>query len=470
MLKNHITNILTEQLGHAPTTSQQEMMGLVPGFITGTGMEILIVKGYAGTGKTTILGALVKTLLILRAGVVLLAPTGRAAKVLSSYCSHGAYTIHKKIYRQRSSADGTGRFVVDRNLHKNTLFIVDEASMIANQSSDADIFGSGRLLDDLVGYVDNGQNCKLILAGDTAQLPPVGLDISPALDLEFVKGFGFRTTEVFLNEVLRQAEGSGILFNASGIRHSIGDSYRGLPHIFIEGFDDVERVNGNDVVEKITESYDKSGVDGTIVVTRSNKKANLFNRGIRNSILGREEEVTPGDLLMVVKNNYFWLPENEIASFIANGDIVEVVRLKRYSNLYGFRFADAVVRFIDYRDMEIDVKLLLDTVYSETAALSSEQNRNLFSSVMEDYAEIANKRKRYEMLKANPWFNALQVKFAYAVTCHKAQGGQWRNVFIDQGYITDEMISPEYLRWLYTAFTRSTERLYLVNFSDRFFE
>jgi exodeoxyribonuclease V len=471
MIKNHIVNILTEQLGHTPTASQKEMIDLIPGFITGISeKEILLVKGFAGTGKTTILGALVKTLQIIKASVVLLAPTGRAAKVLSSYCSHNSYTIHKKIYRQRSLTDGTGKFVLDRNLHKNTLFIVDEASMIANQSFDYDVFGSGRLLDDLISYVDSGHNCKLILVGDTAQLPPVGLDISPALDIEFVKGFGFDVKEIFLREILRQAEDSGILFNASGIRHNISDSIPGLPHFIIDGFNDVERVSGNELIEKISESYDRNGVESTIIVTRSNKMANQFNKGVRNSILGREEELAQGDLLMVVKNNYFWMSENESTDFIANGDIIEVVRIRRYDEMYGFRYADAVVRFIDYRNMEIEVKLLLDTINSETAALSNTQNKNLFNSVMEDYSEITNKRKKYEEVRSNPWFNALQVKFAYAVTCHKAQGGQWKNVFIDQGFVREDMVNTEYLRWLYTAFTRATDKLFLINFSDKFFE
>ena len=471
MLRNHITGILTEQLGYKPTASQQKVIERIPDFITGYNRkEILLVKGFAGTGKTTILGALVKTMNILEFNVVLLAPTGRAAKVLSFYCSHAAFTIHKKIYRQKSAAGGPARFVLDRNLHKDTLFIVDEASMISNQPAEYDIFGSGRLLDDLVSYVYNDQNCKLILAGDTAQLPPVGLDISPALDINYIKGFGFDAEEVFLFEILRQAENSGILFNAPGIRRQISGPLTRVPGLTLEGFSDIERVNGQELLEKITESYDRKGTEGTIVVTRSNKKANAYNKGIREQILFREGELAPGDLLMVVKNNYFWLTDNEMADFTANGDILEIVRLKKYEELYGFRFANAVVRFIDYKYNEIEAKLLLDTIYSETAALSAEQNKKLFSSVLEDYSDIKNKRKQMEQMRTNPWFNALQVKFAYAVTCHKAQGGQWKNVFIDQGFIRDEMINTEYLRWLYTAFTRSTEKLYLVNFGDRFFD
>lgn len=471
MLKAHIIKILTEQLGHQPTTSQKKMIHLIPDFITrGKDKDIMLVKGFAGTGKTSIIGALVRTMKILQNNVVLLAPTGRAAKVLSSYCKHNAYTIHKKIYRQKSTTDDTGRFVLDKNLHKDTLFIVDEASMISNQSFESDIFGSGRLLDDLINYVNNKRNCRLVLVGDTAQLPPVGIDISPALDTEYLKGFGFNVQEVFLSEILRQAEDSGILFNAAGIRFNITGSSDRVPRILLEGFNDIERINGTELIEEITGSYDKYGMENTIVVTRSNKRANQFNKGIRDRILFREEELAAGDLLMVVRNNYFWLPENEITDFIANGDIMEIVRIRKYEEMYGFRFADALVRFIDYKNTELEVKLLLDTVYSETASLSSTQNKELFYSVMEDYAEISNKRKKFEKVRENPWFNALQVKFAYAVTCHKAQGGQWKNVFIDQGYITDEMINTEYLRWLYTAFTRPTEKLFLVNFSNHFFD
>ena len=470
MLRNHIINIVTEQLGHRPTSSQQELIGMIPEFVTGeAGRSLLIVKGFAGTGKTSIIGALVKTMKQLKSQVVLLAPTGRAAKVLSSYCSHSAYTIHKKIYRQRSSSDGTGKFVLDRNLHKNTLFIVDEASMISNQAFESDIFGSGRLLDDLIKYVYNDHSCRLIMVGDTAQLPPVHIDISPALDPGYLKGFGFSIQEVFLKEILRQAEDSGILFNATAIRHNITGAVGGLPHVVLDDFQDIKRVMGPDLLETITESYDSAGLEDTIVITRSNKKANQYNKGIRNMILGREEELAPGDLLMIVKNNYFWLSENEVTDFIANGDIMELVRIKRYEEMYGFRFADALVRFIDYRNMEIEVKLLLDTVYSEHAALGSARNKEFFYAVQEDYADIGNKRKRFEKMRTNPWLNALQIKFAYAVTCHKAQGGQWKNVFIDQGYISEEMINTEYLRWLYTAFTRATGKLYLVNFDDRYF-
>ncbi|TVR74196.1 MAG: DUF2075 domain-containing protein [Marinilabiliales bacterium] len=471
MLKNHIINILTEQLGHRPTESQQQMIDLLPGFLSGANSKnIFLVKGFAGTGKTSILGALVRTMQIFKNNVVLLAPTGRAAKVLASYCGYPASTIHKKIYRQRSSADGTGSFVMDRNMHKDTLFIVDEASMISNQSSESDVFGSGRLLDDLIVYIDNGKNCRLVLVGDTAQLPPVGIDISPALDAGYLSGFGYDVTEVFLSDILRQAEDSGILFNATGIRYEVESEGNNIPRIVTAGYNDIERVSGSDLIEKITESYDKHGIEETIVITRSNKRANQFNKGIRDRILYRDEELAAGDLLMVVRNNYFWMPENEMADFIANGDIIEVIRVRRYEEMYGFRFADALVRFTDYKDTEIEVKLMLDTITSETAALTQEQGKKLFQSVAGDYSAITNKRKRFEQIRENHWFNALQVKFAYSVTCHKAQGGQWKNVFVDQGYITDEMINTEYLRWLYTAFTRPTTRLFLVNFSDRFFD
>jgi exodeoxyribonuclease V len=470
MLRNHIINIITRQLGHQPTSSQEKLIDIIPGFITGDARKsVLVVKGYAGTGKTSIIGALVKAMNQLGSQVVLLAPTGRAAKVLSSYCSHIAWTIHKKIYRQRSSTDGIGRFVLDRNMHKNTLFIVDEASMISNQAFESDIFGSGRLLDDLVKYVYNDKNCRLIMVGDTAQLPPVHIDISPALDPGYLKGFGLEVQEVFLKEILRQAEDSGILFNATAIRQNIAGPAPGLPPIVIDDFTDIKRVTGTDLLETITESYNSPGPEETIIITRSNKKANQYNKGIRNMILGREEELTAGDLLMIVKNNYFWLPENEITDFIANGDIMEVIRIKKYEEMYGFRFANAMVRFVDYKNMEIEVKLLLDTLFSEHAALGTDRNKEFFYAIQEDYAEIGNKRKRYEKMKTNPWLNALQVKFAYAVTCHKAQGGQWKNVFIDQGYLKDDTVNTEYLRWLYTAFTRATGKLYLVNFDDKYF-
>ncbi|MBN1819669.1 MAG: AAA family ATPase [Prolixibacteraceae bacterium] len=473
MIKNHIHSVLTEQLSFLPTESQVRLLKKLAEFISSPEEdEIFIIKGFAGTGKTSMVALLVKALLKFKIKSVLLAPTGRAAKVLSSYAGIQAFTIHKKIYRQKSSSDGMGKFVLDKNLYKNTFFIVDEASMISNQSFETSNFGSGRLLDDLVEYVYSGQNCRLILVGDTAQLPPVGLNISPALEIFELEQYGFGADEIVLTDVVRQSENSGILVNATQIRQLISDeeNFNGFFPVTLENFDDIQRISGGELIEKISECYDKYGIFETSVVTRSNKRANLYNKGIRKTILYREDEISKGDLLMVVKNNYFWMGENEEMDFIANGDIAEIESIYRYEELYGFRFADVRLRFIDYKDVEFDCKIFLDTIELETASLTSEDSGRLYQAVSEDYMEIKNKRKRWEKIKDNPYYNALQVKFAYAVTCHKAQGGQWKSVFIDQGYLTEEMIDKEFLRWLYTAFTRPTEKLFLVNFSDRFFE
>ncbi len=469
MLKTHIYNILLYKLEHSPTVSQKKLITFLPDYITARGENILLVKGYAGTGKTTLISSLVNTLNELKIRSVLLAPTGRAAKMLSSYSGHNALTIHKKIYRQRTSKDAFGKFTLDRNLHTNTFFIVDEASMIGNASFESNIFGSGNLLEDLLKYVFNNKNCKLVLVGDTAQLPPVGLSISPALDENFLEGSGHPVSTFFLSDVIRQARESGILYNATNLRHMISAGSSTIPEIQLD-FRDIERISGADIVEILSDAYSKTGTADTIVINRSNKLANKYNQGIRNQILERESEIAPGDLLMVVKNNYYWLEESETTNFIANGDIIEVLQIKRYEELYGFRFADAVIRMADYDNQEIDVKLMLDTLHIETASLGNEAGKKLFYTVMEDYADMPSKKRQYEKVKSDPFFNALQVKFAYAVTCHKAQGGQWKNVFIDQGFFKEEMLETEYLRWLYTAFTRATEKLYLVNFKDSFFE
>ena len=399
------------------------------------------------------------------------APTGRAAKVLSGYTGNPAYTIHKKIYRQRSSSDGMGRFELDKNLHKNSWFIVDEASMISNETAESSVFGSGRLLDDLLEYVYSGDNCRLVLVGDTAQLPPVGLSISPALDRASLEEYGFSVKMIELTEVVRQAEGSGILMNATRLRRRVSDEDKpGFFPVELAGFSDIERISGAELIESVSTSYDKFGLFDTIVVTRSNKRANLFNKGIRGSILYKENEIERGDLLMVVKNNYFWGKEHPGFEFIANGDIAEVVSIGKYENLYGFRFVNVDLRFIDYENIEINCKIFLDTLSIESASFSYEQNRQLFDAVSEDYAEIRNKRERWKKVRENPYFNALQVKYAYALTCHKAQGGQWKSVFIDHGYLTDDMLDTEFYRWLYTAFTRPTQKLFLVNFDKGFFE
>jgi len=473
MLKNHLKSVLTGNLQFLPTSSQVQLIDMLSEAIATENVdEVLLVKGYAGTGKTSMLFSLVKTLGSFKIKTVLLAPTGRAAKVLAGYTGNQAYTVHKKIYRQKSSSDGFGRFSLDKNLHKNTWFIVDEASMISNETTENSVFGSGRLLDDLLEYVYSGENCRLVLVGDTAQLPPVGLSISPALEVVSLEEYGFAVKWVELTEVVRQAEGSGILINATQLRTRVSDSNTapGFFPVQLEKFDDIVRISGAELIESVSTSYDRFGMYETIVVTRSNKRANLFNKGIRGSILYKENEIERGDLLMVVKNNYFWAQGQTDFEFIANGDIAEVVHIGKYEELYGFRFANVSLRFIDYNDIEIDCKIFLDTLSIESASFPFEQNRQLFDAVSEDYSEIGNKRERYKKVRDNPYFNALQVKYAYALTCHKAQGGQWKAVYIDHGYLTDDMLNTEFYRWLYTAFTRPVEKLYLVNFNKGFFE
>ena len=472
MIKNHIRSEIIRHLKYKPTAGQDFLAHNLAEFVSGAEEDaVSIIKGYAGTGKTTMLSALVKTLAKFKFRAVLLAPTGRAAKVLSSYSGQPAHTIHKVIYRQQSSSSGTGRFVLNKNLMKDSFFIVDEASMISNESADASIFGSGRLLDDLIEFVYTGINCKLILVGDTAQLPPVGLNVSPALSARDVEMYDLKVTEIELTEVVRQEENSGILNNATTIRQIISEGSRTKNYfpIQLEGYTDLKRIGGQELIDELSACYDKYGEQETMVVTRSNKRANKFNEGIRRTILYKEDEISVGDLLMVVKNNYFWLNENENVDFIANGDIVEVTRIGKHEELYGFRFANVSLKFIDYKDLEIDCKIFLDTLTIETAAMGADDNRRLFEAVSEDYMDIRSKKKRWEKIRENEYFNALQVKFAYAVTCHKAQGGQWKAVFIDQGYLTEEMLNTEYLRWMYTAFTRPTEKLYLVNFNKDFF-
>ena len=457
MIKNHLINVLTEKLTFPPTNSQAQLIDLMASYICSDEQdEIMLIKGYAGTGKTTMINTLTQVLDSLKIRSVLMAPTGRAAKVMADYTGKAAFTIHKSIYRQKSSSDGMGRFVLNKNLYKNTYFIVDEASMISNETMENSLFGSGRVLDDLLEYVYSGINCKLILVGDTAQLPPVG----------------FSVREMELSDVVRQAEGSGILTNATDIRTMIAsqDYPEGFFNIELKPFDDISRISGADLIETISTCYDKYGLFETTVVTRSNKRANIFNKGIRGSILYKESEIERGDLLMVVKNNYFWADEDSGIDFIANGDIAEIVAINGYEELYGFRFANVSLRFLDYGDIELDCKIFLETLSLETASFGSEQNRKLFDAVSEDYIDVRNKRQRWKKIKENPYFNALQVKYAYALTCHKAQGGQWKAVFIDHGYLTEDMLDTEYYRWLYTAFTRPTEKLFLVNFDKGFFD
>ena len=469
MIKNLISEKILQKLGHKPTSSQEKLISGLSEFVGKPDKRSLfIIKGYAGTGKTSAISALVKTLDEFAVKSILLAPTGKAAKVLSHYSGKPAFTIHKKIYRQRSSKDGFGKFELDKNLHTNTIFFVDEASMISNLTPENSIFGSGRLLDDLIEYVFNDKDCKLIISGDTAQLPPVGSGMSPALDRDWYAGKSIHIEECEMTDVVRQQQKSGILENATYLRELIRKGTTASPIFNISGYSDIFRISGGELIEKLENSYHEAGLEETIVVNRSNKRSNAYNSGIRSRILFKDDEIVPGDILMVVKNNYHWLDESEQISYIANGDMLEIVRIKKYEENYGFRFADLTIRLLDY-EIEADVKVMLDTLKVESASLTSEQNKALFYSIYEDFADIKPKRKGYNLVREHTYFNALQVKFAYAVTCHKAQGGQWKHVYIDQGYIGDDMITSEYLRWLYTAFTRATQKVFLVNFPYKYF-
>lgn len=465
MIKNHLVQQIKSNFLYKPTTEQEKAVKTLAEFLFCQSAEtIFLLKGYAGTGKTSLIGALVKTLDQLKQKCILLAPTGRAAKVFSHYAQHPSYTIHKKIYRQRSFSNELDNFSLNENLHQHTLFIVDEASMISNSGLSGSSFGTGRLLDDLVHYVYAGAGCRLMLIGDTAQLPPVGETESPALCESQLRGYGMELYATLLTQVVRQLHDSGTLWNATRLRELITahECYE-LPQIKLDGFPDICSINGGDLIETINECYDRAGMDQTIVVCRSNKRATIYNKGIRNTILYREDELNAGDLLLVAKNNYYWTEQCKEIDFIANGDVVVVRRVRRIREMYGCRFADVVVAFPDYNDFELEVKVILDALHTDTPALPKEQNDKLFYTILEDYADLPLKRDRMKKMKADPHYNALQVKYAYAVTCHKAQGGQWQRVFLDQGYMTEEMISPDYFRWLYTAFTRATEKLYLVN-------
>jgi len=471
MIETKLCQAILKSLKVSPTKGQEEAIQRISQFLLCQDQDsVFLLKGYAGTGKTLLVSALVEALSQFRIHVELLAPTGRAAKVLSMYCGKPAYTIHKKIFRQQSSVDGTGRFVLDFNKQSHVLFIVDEASMISNELSDGWVFGSGRLLDDLLEYVYQGRNCRLMLVGDTAQLPPVGMEISPALDPSLLSYHGFKVYETELSDVVRQAQQSGILYNATNIRGLIKQKQtRNFFTLFTNDLTDIERISGDLLIEKIGECFDRYGEEETIVVTRSNKRANQFNQGIRRSILWREEEINVGDLLMVVRNNYFYVNPEENLGFIANGDIGKIIRIGKFENLYGFRFANITLQLLDYQDYEMDCKIFLDTLLLEKPSFGNEENQKLFQAVSEDYSDIQSKKKRWEKIRENPYFNALQVKYAYSLTCHKAQGGQWEAVFLDHGYLTDEMISIDFLRWMYTAFTRPKTKLFLVNFDKKFF-
>lgn len=469
MIQKHFEDIVLKKFGFDFSPTQKVAVEHFSRFFFAREEEgLFLLKGYAGTGKTSLVAAIVNTLQSLEYKVVLLAPTGRAAKVFSAYAGLPAFTIHKKIYRQKTTNDGEGLFNLGFNGGGDTLFFVDEASMISNSDQEGN-FGSGRLLDDLMEYVYNGKNNRLVLIGDVAQLPPVGLDISPALDREELQAaYNFEITEVHLTDVMRQAEESGILYNATQVRNLIGTGREDLT-LKVGNYPDIFRITGGELLEEIETCYGKYGEEETMIVCRSNKRANRFNEGIRRTILYREEDFCSGDRIMVVKNNYFWGADYDKIDFIANGDMATVQRIGKRTELYGYHFVNATLRIDGYEE-EITAWVILDTLVSDYPALTYEQTRNLYLNIEQDYTEIASRRKRFEKIRENPYYNALQLKFAYAVTCHKAQGGQWDAVFVDQGWLADDMLNDEYWRWLYTAITRARQKLYLINFKDDFFQ
>ena len=482
MVVDELKYKILQQFGFPPTQEQANALDVFARFLTDRNPQVvMILRGSAGTGKTSLSGAIVRTLQAIRQKVMLLAPTGRAAKVFSLNSGTPAYTIHRRIYREKSFSGVDGQFNLNDNLFTDTLFMVDEASMVANMGLGGMNFGSGCLLDDLVHFVYQGRNDRLMLIGDKAQLPPVGEEESPALNAAMLQGYGLTVYECDLNEVLRQSEQSGILYNATMIRQMIThDDITQLPKIRFTGFSDIKPMPGAELIEALADSYHHVGLDDTIVVTRSNKRANIFNQGIRNMVLDREEELSQGDILMIVKNNYYWMeeerkkikekdnqvPSNEIPAFLANGDRAKVLKVRRRIDLYGFRFATLLLQFPDYGNYELEATVLLDTLTSEAPALTHEQQEQLFRQIEEDYQDVPLKADRMKAIRQDQFYNALQVKFAYAVTCHKAQGGQWAHVYVDQGYMTDDMLTPDYIHWLYTAFTRATEMLYLVNWPE----
>ena len=511
MIVDELKYKILEQFGFPPTPEQANALDVFARFMTDRNPHaVMILRGSAGTGKTSLSGAIVRTMKAIGQKVMLLAPTGRAAKVFSLSSGSPAFTIHRRIYREKAFSGVDGQFNLNDNLYTDTLFMVDEASMISNLGLGGTTFGSGCLLDDLVHFVYHGHNDRLMLIGDKAQLPPIGEEESPALHAAMLEGYGLSVYECDLNEVLRQSEKSGILYNATMIRQMIThDDITQLPKIHFSGFQDIQLMPGAELIEALADSYHHVGLDDTIVVTRSNKRANIFNQGIRNMVLDREEELSQGDILMIVKNNYYWMEEerkklseerrvtseetafggrresqfnclanhkvpsskfqvqsNELPAFLANGDRAKVLRVRRRIDLYGFRFATLLLQFPDYDNYELEATVLLDTLTSEAPALTHEQQEQLFRQIEEDYQDIPLKADRMKAIRQDQFFNALQVKFAYAVTCHKAQGGQWAHVYVDQGYMTDDMLTPDYIHWLYTAFTRATEKLYLVNWPE----
>ena len=462
-----------------PTAEQMVFCGEMADFLSHElDNRCFILRGYAGTGKTTSVAALVKALPKFKLRATLLAPTGRAAKVMSNYSGRTALTIHKKIYRKREAVSAELAFQLAPNLAEHTLFIIDEASMIADEWNTQ--YGSS-FLKDVMEFIYNGKNCAVLFVGDTAQLPPVGSLDSPALNKAYVaQNFMLKVTEVELRQVVRQGQKSGILANATMLRQLINAEVENqeeqmeegvsLPKFITKGYKDIFQMTGLKLVEGLEYAYRKFDIENSLVVCRSNKSANVYNQQIRARLLYREEELTGGDQIMVVRNNYFWLPDNEATAFIANGDMARIIRVRNEEERYGFRFSEVQLEFLDYPDAgQVTCKVMLDTLQAETPNLPYEDSKKLFEGLMVDYEHISNKRERLLAIKQDPYYNALQIKFAYAVTCHKAQGGQWDAVFVDQGYLTEEMIDLDFLRWLYTAVTRAKQELFLVNFAPNLF-
>lgn len=464
--------LLKEKFPHSPTSIQDIVLQQFSEFIFSEEKEeLFLLKGYAGTGKTTIIGTLVNNLWETKKKSVLLAPTGRAAKVITNYSGKTALTIHKHIYFPKKQKNGGVSFILSPNKHRDTIFIVDEASMIPDSPADSKLFENGSLLDDLMMYIYSGHKCKLILIGDTAQLPPVNLNISPALNKDTLElNYNKKVQEIELDEVVRQQLDSGILLNATNIREQSQSDYADDFKFHLSNFSDIIRlIDGHDIQEAIDQAYSEVGKEETAIIVRSNKRANLYNQQIRSRILYHENELTTGDYLMVVKNNYFWVKASSEAGFIANGDIIEVLEIFAIKELYGFRFAEVKVKMVDYPKMNpFETVLLLDTIDAETPSLPYEESNRLYQEVMKDYESETSKYRKFLKVKNNKYFNALQVKFSYAITCHKSQGGQWDTIFIEQPYLPNG-IDKEYLRWLYTAVTRAKRKLYLIGFKNDFF-
>lgn len=472
MTSSQFYNVLKYKFPFAPTVKQDIFFQQIAVFLTNTNSdELFLLKGYAGTGKTTVISELVNNLFSIKKKYVLLAPTGRAAKVIANYSNKEAFTIHKKIYFPKKSSNGSVGFTLKQNKHKNTVFIIDESSMISDTESDSKLYENGSLLDDLISYVYSGTDCKMILIGDTAQLPPVQLDISPALNSDTLSMHYHK--EVFsieLDEVMRQAEASGILYNATQLRELLKDSFITEFQFHLRGFKDIVRLtDGFDIQDAIESAYRNYSIEDTCFIVRSNKRANQYNQQIRTKILDKESDLSVGDFLMVVKNNYFWLKDSDEAGFIANGDIVEVLEIFAFKELYGFNFAKVKIRMVDYPNQKpFETIVLLNTITSESPSLTYEESNKLYQEVMKDY-EGESQYRKFMKVKSNEYFNALQVKFSYAITCHKSQGGQWNTVFIEQPYLPDG-ITVDYVRWLYTAITRAKDKLYLIGFKEESFE